>query len=63
LDAELVALDKLAAPGPGKARLMALRYFAGLTGDEAAAGLGVSPAAADRHWGFARAGVRPGSGV
>jgi DNA-directed RNA polymerase specialized sigma24 family protein len=32
-----------------------LRYFAGLTSDQAAAALGISPATADRHWSFARA--------
>jgi DNA-directed RNA polymerase specialized sigma24 family protein len=32
-----------------------LRYFAGLTADEAAAALGLSPSTADRHWAFARA--------
>jgi RNA polymerase sigma factor (TIGR02999 family) len=58
-DEELLALDealeKLAAKDPMKARLVELRYFAGLTGDEAAAVLGISPTTADRHWAFARA--------
>jgi RNA polymerase sigma factor (TIGR02999 family) len=56
---ELVALDealnRLAAAKPDHARLVELRYFVGLTGDEAAAALGVSPAGADRMWRFARA--------
>ncbi len=58
-DAELAALDealdRLAATRPDHARLVELRYFAGLTGDEAAAALDVSPATADRMWRYARA--------
>ncbi len=58
-DAELIALDdalkKLGEQDPAKARLVELRYFAGLTGDEAAEVLGISPATADRHWAYARA--------
>jgi len=49
------ALTKLAARDPRKAKLVELRYFAGLTLDEAAAALGVSAATADRDWAFARA--------
>jgi RNA polymerase sigma factor (TIGR02999 family) len=49
------ALTRLAAKDPRKARLVELRYFAGLTLDEAAAALGISPATADRDWAFARA--------
>jgi RNA polymerase sigma factor (TIGR02999 family) len=49
------ALDKLAVQDPAKARLVELRYFAGLTGDQAAAVLGISPTTADRHWAYARA--------
>jgi RNA polymerase sigma factor (TIGR02999 family) len=58
-DEELLALDealqKLAAKDPQKARLVELRYFAGLTGDEAAKVMGISPTTADRHWAYARA--------
>ncbi len=58
-DEELVALDealeKLAARDPLKAQLVELRYFAGLTGEQAAAALGISPTTADRHWAYARA--------
>lgn len=58
-DDELLALDaaleKLASIKPDHARLVELRYFAGQTGDEAAAALNVSPATADRMWRFARA--------
>ena len=53
-DEKLLALDaglqKLAEVDPEKARLVELRYFAGLTGDQAAGILGISPTTADRHW-------------
>ena len=52
------ALAKLAARDALKARLIELRYFAGLTGDQAAEILGISPSSADRHWVFARAWLR-----
>jgi len=48
------ALTKLAAEDPVKAQLVNLRYFAGLTVQEAAAALGVSRATADRYWSYAR---------
>jgi RNA polymerase sigma factor (TIGR02999 family) len=58
-DEELLALDEalqqLAEQDSLKARLVELRYFVGLTGDEAAEALGISPSAADRHWTYARA--------
>ena len=61
-DEDLLALDaalaKLAHTDPLKARLVELRYFAGMTGDQAAKALGVSPRTADRHWVFARAWLR-----
>ena len=49
------ALKKLAAKDSLKAKLVELRYFAGLTGAEAAEVLGISPTTADRHWAYARA--------
>jgi RNA polymerase sigma factor (TIGR02999 family) len=49
------ALDKLAVQEPVKARLVELRYFAGLTSDQAAQVLDISPATADRYWAYARA--------
>lgn len=49
------ALERLAAEDPVKARLVDLRYFAGLTLDQAAQVLGISPRTADRHWAYARA--------
>jgi RNA polymerase sigma factor (TIGR02999 family) len=49
------ALERLAQVKPDHARLVELRFFAGLKGDEAATSLGVSPATADRMWRYARA--------
>jgi RNA polymerase sigma factor (TIGR02999 family) len=49
------ALTRLANQQPAKAELVKLRYFAGLSLDEAAACLGISPASAKRHWAVARA--------
>lgn len=52
------ALDRLTEQHPEKAELVKLRYFAGLTADQAAAALGISPSTADRHWTYARAWLR-----
>ncbi len=56
---ELIALDealiKLAETQPEKAQLVNLRYFGGLTHEEAAQALGISTSTADRHWAYARA--------
>ena len=52
------ALDRLAEHDPQKAELVKLRYFAGLTADQAAAALGLSPSAGDRHWAYARAWLK-----
>ena len=49
------ALTQLAAADPRRAELVRLRYFAGLTLEQAAELLGISRATADRHWAFARA--------
>jgi RNA polymerase sigma factor (TIGR02999 family) len=49
------ALTRLAAEDPEAARVVQLRYFAGLSVEEAAEALGMSRAAAYRHWTFARA--------
>jgi RNA polymerase sigma factor (TIGR02999 family) len=49
------ALAKLAREDPSAAKLVELRYFAGLTVDEAGKALGVSTATAYRHWNYARA--------
>jgi RNA polymerase sigma factor (sigma-70 family) len=49
------ALEKLQAKDRRKAELIKLRYFAGLTQQQAAEALGVSVATADRDWAYARA--------
>ena len=48
-------LNRLAEVDRIKADLVQLRYFGGLTLDEAAKVLGISSAAADRYWAYARA--------
>jgi RNA polymerase sigma factor (TIGR02999 family) len=52
------ALGRLAEHDPLKAKLVELRYFAGLTGEQAAAVLGMSASSADRHWVYTRAWLR-----
>jgi len=56
---DLVALDealtRLERHDPGAAGLVKLRYFAGLSHQEAAEALGISRGAADRLWALARA--------
>jgi RNA polymerase sigma factor (TIGR02999 family) len=59
-DAEqILALDeqlrRLESEHPEAAAVVRLRFFAGLTGDRAAAVLGQSPRQVDRLWAFARA--------
>jgi len=49
------ALDKLSGENPPVARLVELRYFAGLTTEEAAATLKISVRTANRYWAYARA--------
>lgn len=49
------ALTDLAALAPDKARVVELRYFAGLSIAETAAILNIAPATVKRHWAFARA--------
>ncbi len=52
------ALTRLAAVDPAKARLVELRYFAGLSVPEAADALGVSRATVGREWAVARGWLR-----
>jgi len=59
---DLLALDdalaRLAALDPLKARLVELRFFAGLSIPEAAVALGISPATVGREWAIARMWLR-----
>jgi RNA polymerase sigma factor (TIGR02999 family) len=48
------ALDKLTEHDSGKAELVKLRYFGGLSVQDAANVLGISRATADRHWQYAK---------
>ena len=56
---DLLALDdallELEQKHPDKAQLVKLRYFAGLTVDEAAQAMGISRRTAGRSWSYARA--------
>ncbi len=49
------ALERLAAEDAELARLVELRFFAGLSIQEAADAMGMSPATVKRRWAFARA--------
>jgi RNA polymerase sigma factor (TIGR02999 family) len=49
------ALDRLAALDPGQARIVELRYFGGLSIEETAEAMKISPATVKRHWAAARA--------
>jgi RNA polymerase sigma factor (TIGR02999 family) len=49
------ALEKLGGEDPACAELVKLRFFAGLTQEEAALALGIGRRSADRHWAYARA--------
>ena len=52
------ALQKLQRKDARKAELVKLRFFAGLTTDQAAMALGVSPATAENDWTYARSWLR-----
>jgi RNA polymerase sigma factor (TIGR02999 family) len=52
------ALEKLRLKDARQADLVNLRFFAGLTNDEAAAALGISPSTADSDWAYARCWLR-----
>jgi RNA polymerase sigma factor (TIGR02999 family) len=49
------AMEKLAREEPESAELIKLRFFAGMTNEEAAQSMGISVRTAKRHWTFARA--------
>jgi RNA polymerase sigma-70 factor, ECF subfamily len=59
---EILALDlaliRLSAQDPRQARIVELRFFAGLTEEETAECLGVSPRTVKREWAFAKAWLK-----
>lgn len=57
LEVNEVLID-MADKYPEHVALVKLRYFAGLSADEAANALGISPSTADRRWNFARAWLK-----
>jgi RNA polymerase sigma factor (TIGR02999 family) len=63
-DRQLTVLDdslkQLARDKPEHAQLVELRFFGGLTSDEAASAMGISPATADRMWRYARSWLKIG---
>lgn len=52
------ALDLLQTREPRKASLVKLRYFAGLTIEEAASALGISSSTADNDWAYAKSWLK-----
>jgi RNA polymerase sigma factor (TIGR02999 family) len=52
------ALERLEAKDARKAALVKLRFFAGLTNQEAAAALGISTATADNDWAYAKSWLK-----
>jgi RNA polymerase sigma factor (TIGR02999 family) len=52
------ALQRLEAEDPRKAELVKLRFFAGLSAEQAAAALGVSLSTAEKDWAYARSWLR-----
>jgi RNA polymerase sigma factor (TIGR02999 family) len=52
------ALDELEKEDPLKAQIVGLRYFAGMTAEEAAQVLGMSESTLHRHWRFASAWLK-----
>ncbi len=59
---DLLAIDEaltlLAAEDPQAARLIQLRYFSGLSVEDAAAAVGISRSTAYEHWSYARTRLR-----
>ena len=53
-----LALNRLAAVNPGHSRIVELRFFGGLTIEEAAVVTGLSHSTVERYWTFARAWLR-----
>ena len=52
------ALSRLAQEDPTAAEVVKLRFFAGMSVEEAAEVLGIHRATANRHWAYARAWIR-----
>ncbi len=52
------ALERLETKDQRKANLVKLRFFAGLTNEQAAEALGISTSTADNDWAYARAWLR-----
>jgi RNA polymerase sigma factor (TIGR02999 family) len=52
------ALRQLEAEDPRNGELVKLRFFAGLTAEQAAAALGVSTSTAEKDWAYARSWLR-----
>ena len=52
------ALNALEAKDRRKADLVRLRFFAGLTNEQAAQALGISPSTADNDWAYAKSWLR-----
>jgi RNA polymerase sigma factor (TIGR02999 family) len=52
------ALEQLTKEDPVKAQLVTMRYFGGMTSEQAAAVLGISRVTAHRYWTYARAWLR-----
>ena len=52
------ALDRLALIDEQQARIVELRFFSGLTVDETATALGISPKTVKRDWSVARAWLK-----
>jgi RNA polymerase sigma factor (TIGR02999 family) len=57
------ALERLAALDADQARIVELRYFGGLSIEETAEAMGISPATVKRHWTLARAWLAAELGV
>ena len=64
---QLLALDEaiseLELEDPAKAKVVQLRFFAGMKHEEVAMAMGVSAVTARRHWRYARAWLRKKMGV
>jgi RNA polymerase sigma factor (TIGR02999 family) len=52
------ALDRLAAKDPQAAELVKLRYFVGMTMEQAASAMAMAPRSAERLWTYARAWLK-----